>query len=169
MSYSVGPSNGHAVDTTALVGMHKIMAEGKAKGKPVVGESVIRASPTPLSVNGGQTDLLLLVFRWGIKADKILIHSGSWLQLPGATLARMTAQLGFDYVLLDCEHGNIDDGMMHNMVLGITSVPGVGAMVRIPASENWFVKRALDTGAHGILVPMVSTVVSDLSMNLLAH
>lgn len=26
--------------------------------------------------------------------------------LPGASLARMTAQMGYDFVLVDCEHGN---------------------------------------------------------------
>jgi 4-hydroxy-2-oxoheptanedioate aldolase len=31
---------------------------------------------------------------------------------------------------------------------------GVSPIVRVPADEPWMVKRALDAGAHGILVPM---------------
>lgn len=36
---------------------------------------------------------------------------------------------------------------------------GVSPIVRIPAGEPWMIKRALDAGAHGIAVPMVSTPV----------
>ncbi|KAK0231197.1 Pyruvate/Phosphoenolpyruvate kinase-like domain-containing protein [Armillaria fumosa] len=82
---------------------------------------------------------------------------GSWLMLPGASLARMTAQMGYDFVLVDCEHGDIADAAMHTSV-GAIAAQGVSPIVRIPAPENWLVKRTLDTGAHGILCPMMSTV-----------
>ncbi|GAW08094.1 Phosphoenolpyruvate pyruvate domain-containing protein [Lentinula edodes] len=81
---------------------------------------------------------------------------GSWLMLPGASLARMVAQMGYDFVLVDCEHGNLADADMHASV-GAIAAQGVSPMVRIPAPENWIVKRTLDTGAHGILCPMMST------------
>ncbi|KAK0467870.1 Pyruvate/Phosphoenolpyruvate kinase-like domain-containing protein [Desarmillaria tabescens] len=82
---------------------------------------------------------------------------GSWLMLPGASLARMTAQMGYDFILVDCEHGDIADAAMHASV-GAIAAQGVSPIVRIPAPENWLVKRTLDTGAHGILCPMMSTV-----------
>ncbi|KAJ3743411.1 Pyruvate/Phosphoenolpyruvate kinase-like domain-containing protein [Lentinula detonsa] len=82
---------------------------------------------------------------------------GSWLMLPGASLARMIAQMGYDFVLVDCEHGNIADADMHTSV-GAIAAQGVSPVVRIPAPENWIVKRTLDSGAHGILCPMMSTV-----------
>ncbi|KAJ4472131.1 Pyruvate/Phosphoenolpyruvate kinase-like domain-containing protein [Lentinula aciculospora] len=81
---------------------------------------------------------------------------GSWLMFPGASLARMVAQMGYDFVLVDCEHGNIADADMHTSV-GAIAAQGVSPVVRIPAPENWIVKRTLDTGAHGILCPMMST------------
>ncbi|KAJ3809406.1 Pyruvate/Phosphoenolpyruvate kinase-like domain-containing protein [Lentinula aff. lateritia] len=81
---------------------------------------------------------------------------GSWLMLPGASLARMVAQMGYDFVLVDCEHGNLADADMHASV-GAIAAQGVSPVVRIPAPENWIVKRTLDTGAHGILCPMMST------------
>jgi len=81
---------------------------------------------------------------------------GSWLMLPGASLARMVAQMGFDFILVDCEHGNIADAEMHASV-GAIAAQGVSPIVRIAAPENHLVKRALDTGAHGILCPMMST------------
>ncbi|KAI1023742.1 hypothetical protein LB504_005236 [Fusarium proliferatum] len=60
------------------------------------------------------------------------------------------------WVLIDCEHGHIDD---HNMYLQISAISssGVSPVVRIPAGEPWMVKRALDAGAHAIMVPMCET------------
>lgn len=84
---------------------------------------------------------------------------GSWSMLPGANLARMVASQGFDFILVDCEHGNIDDGEMHSLVAAIGNTPGASCspMVRIAAPESYLVKRALDTGAHGLMCPLVST------------
>jgi len=45
---------------------------------------------------------------------------------------------------------------MHTSV-GVIASQGVSPIVRIPAPENWIVKRTLDTGAHGILCPMMSS------------
>ncbi|GAA5912310.1 hypothetical protein JCM5296_000494 [Sporobolomyces johnsonii] len=81
---------------------------------------------------------------------------GSWMMLPGASLARMIAAAGYDFVLVDCEHGNIADAEMHAIVHAVAAA-GSSPLVRIAAPENYLVKRALDTGAHGILCPMMSS------------
>ncbi|OHF02884.1 hypothetical protein CORC01_01642 [Colletotrichum orchidophilum] len=81
---------------------------------------------------------------------------GQWLEFPGYSLARTVAPLGEDWVLIDTEHGNIDDSQMYLQV-GAISTSGVSPIVRIPASEHWMMKRALDCGAHAIMVPMCET------------
>ncbi|RAK85741.1 HpcH/HpaI aldolase/citrate lyase family protein [Aspergillus costaricaensis CBS 115574] len=81
---------------------------------------------------------------------------GQWLEFPGYSLARTVAPLGADWVLIDCEHGDIDDKAMYLQV-GAVSSAGVSPIVRIPASEPWMMKRALDCGAHAIMVPMCET------------
>ncbi|GAA5861969.1 hypothetical protein JCM1840_006892 [Sporobolomyces johnsonii] len=81
---------------------------------------------------------------------------GSWMMLPGASLARMIAAAGYDFLLVDCEHGNIADAEMHAIVHAVAAA-GSSPLVRIAAPENYLVKRALDTGAHGILCPMMSS------------
>ena len=48
-------------------------------------------------------------------------------------------------MIIDTEHGNIADDEMHISV-GVIASQGVSPMVRIPAPENWIVKRTLDTG-----------------------
>ncbi|KAK9794144.1 hypothetical protein SCARD494_05721 [Seiridium cardinale] len=83
---------------------------------------------------------------------------GQWLEFPGYTLARTIAPLGQDWVLIDCEHGNIDDNDMYLQV-GAISSSGCSPMVRIPSSEPWMMKRVLDAGAHAIMVPMCETKV----------
>ncbi|KAI0891121.1 Pyruvate/Phosphoenolpyruvate kinase-like domain-containing protein [Annulohypoxylon nitens] len=81
---------------------------------------------------------------------------GAWQMFPGANISRLLARSGVDWVLVDCEHGNIDDGEMHNIVPAIAAV-GASPIVRLPDMQGWMVKRALDSGAHGILVPLIRT------------
>ncbi|PFH57454.1 hypothetical protein XA68_15043 [Ophiocordyceps unilateralis] len=82
---------------------------------------------------------------------------GMWQMVPGANVSRLLARSGVDWVLVDCEHGNIDDGAMHDAVPAIAAL-GVSLIVRIPDMQSWMVKRALDAGAHGILVPLLRSV-----------
>ncbi|KAI5865198.1 Phosphoenolpyruvate/pyruvate domain-containing protein [Durotheca rogersii] len=79
---------------------------------------------------------------------------GLWQTLPGQNVSRILARAGVDWVLVDCEHGNIDDAAMHEAVPAIASC-GASPIVRIPDTQGWMIKRALDAGAHGILVPLL--------------
>lgn len=79
---------------------------------------------------------------------------GAWQMLSGANLSRLLARTGPDWICVDCEHGNISDDAMHESVAAIAAC-GVSPIVRITQNEGWLIKRALDAGAHGILVPML--------------
>lgn len=81
---------------------------------------------------------------------------GFWQMIPGSNVSRVMARAGCDWILVDQEHGNIDDGAMHEAVAAIAAC-GVSPIVRIPDNQGWMVKRALDAGAHGILVPLLYT------------
>jgi 4-hydroxy-2-oxoheptanedioate aldolase len=82
---------------------------------------------------------------------------GAWQMLPGANVSRVLARSGVDWVLVDCEHGNIDgksswslliqfnpdvppDGAMHDAVPAIAAL-GVSPIVRLPDMQGWMVKR----------------------------
>ncbi|KAJ3339653.1 hypothetical protein HDU83_007519 [Entophlyctis luteolus] len=88
---------------------------------------------------------------------------GAWIMLPGTTVARTMATLGFDvlialpWILIDGEHGNMQDSDWHDSVNAV-AVWGPSPIIRIPQGEEFIIKRALDTGAHGIMVPMCNTV-----------
>ncbi|KAJ5455870.1 uncharacterized protein N7458_004134 [Penicillium daleae] len=62
-----------------------------------------------------------------------------------------------DWQLVDLEHGNISDDSMHEIAAAAAAC-GVSPIVRIVEGRHWMIKRALDSGAHGILVPVLETV-----------
>ncbi|KAM3508286.1 hypothetical protein MY10362_001274, partial [Beauveria mimosiformis] len=89
------------------------------------------------------------------------LRSGSkpimtFLGLASSRMAQVVASTGVDGIIIDCEHGNISDSEMHDAITAISS-QGVSPLVRIRGAHADLGKRALDAGAHGIVVPMVST------------
>ncbi|PWY81998.1 Phosphoenolpyruvate/pyruvate domain-containing protein [Aspergillus heteromorphus CBS 117.55] len=92
-----------------------------------------------------------------VLAQGTRVALGVWQLLPGSNLARILARAGYDWVLVDCEHGNIDDAAMHESVAAVASY-GVSPIVRVPDFQSWMIKRALDAGAHGVLAPLVRSV-----------
>ncbi|KAF8580263.1 Phosphoenolpyruvate/pyruvate domain-containing protein [Ramaria rubella] len=98
---------------------------------------------------------------------------GAWLTLPSPHSARQIAlagrSSGLSWVCIDCEHGltPLVPGVA-DTIAAISSLPGPqtpSILVRIPApglqhsglSTSYQIKQALDAGAHGIVVPMVSS------------
>ncbi|GES60450.1 4-hydroxy-2-oxovalerate aldolase [Aspergillus terreus] len=85
---------------------------------------------------------------------------GFWLTLPSAPAARVilrgaaTSSIGgYSWVLVDAEHGLITDREYYDLATAIGS-EGASPIIRVPWPEEWMIKRALDSGAHGILTPM---------------
>ncbi|KAM0542664.1 hypothetical protein ACHAPJ_012696 [Fusarium lateritium] len=80
----------------------------------------------------------------------------TFLGLPSFRTAQLVASTGLDGIIIDCEHGHISDDAMHNSVAAIAS-QGVSPLVRVRMTHPDLIKRALDAGAHGIVVPMINT------------
>ncbi|CAK7206715.1 hypothetical protein SEUCBS139899_009521 [Sporothrix eucalyptigena] len=88
---------------------------------------------------------------------------GCWMAFACPPLARTilrsasTSHAGpFSWVLIDAEHGLIGDRDYYELVNSIAS-EGASPIIRVPWAEEWMIKRALDSGAHGILTPMCHT------------
>ncbi len=82
---------------------------------------------------------------------------GAWLMFPSIATARVMAQLGFDWLVVDMEHSAQSTPLMADMVATIADVGTCAPIVRVPNnSVEWF-KWALDAGAWGVVVPMVNT------------
>ncbi|KAJ5670518.1 2-4-dihydroxyhept-2-ene-1-7-dioic acid aldolase [Penicillium maclennaniae] len=80
----------------------------------------------------------------------------TFLCLPSFRTAQVVAQTGVDGIIIDCEHGYISDDSMHSSTAAIAAM-GVSPLVRLRTTHSDLVKRALDAGAHGIVVPQINT------------
>ena len=81
---------------------------------------------------------------------------GSWLNLGSPISAEMLAPLGFDWLCVDMEHGQIDLSAMAAMFTAIGRYP-VAPMARIPETTEGAIKRVLDAGAWGFVAPNVKS------------
>jgi 4-hydroxy-2-oxoheptanedioate aldolase len=81
---------------------------------------------------------------------------GSWLSLPCPEAARFLSQLGFDWLTIDTEHQPIDIRMAAQMFAAVAA-GSAAPLVRVPWNTGEAIKRVLDCGAWGIVVPMVNT------------
>jgi 4-hydroxy-2-oxoheptanedioate aldolase len=81
---------------------------------------------------------------------------GTLLNFGDPLVAEAMASVGFDWLLVDTEHGPIDLAPLATMFATITRYP-VAPLVRVPALGEEHVKRVLDAGAWGVLAPNVRT------------
>lgn len=79
----------------------------------------------------------------------------TFVAIPSVRQAQIVALTGLDGIIIDCEHGHIGDDSMHNSVAAISAL-GVSPIIRIRGPAHDIIKRALDTGAHGIMVPQIN-------------
>lgn len=82
---------------------------------------------------------------------------GATITVPSVETAAQMANTGFDFLWIEMEHSPITLETARNMVLatrGLKAVP----FIRVPVNELWTVKRALDAGALGVILPFTSNV-----------
>lgn len=84
---------------------------------------------------------------------------GAWMMLPSVETARLMATLPLDWVLIDAEHAPMDDLTLARIVGALADRGGPAPVVRVPENSVGAIKRALDAGAWGVVVPMVNTVM----------
>lgn len=82
---------------------------------------------------------------------------GTWLSLGNLYCTRVMARIGFPWLTVDMEHSPIDWAEAASL-FGAIADAGCTPIVRVPKGTHENIKRALDAGAHGIVVPMVNTV-----------
>jgi 4-hydroxy-2-oxoheptanedioate aldolase len=82
---------------------------------------------------------------------------GTWLSLGDVYASRVLARMGFDWLTLDMEHSAID-WQQAAVIFAVVADAGCVPLVRVPQGSHDYIKRVLDAGAWGIVVPMVNTV-----------
>jgi 4-hydroxy-2-oxoheptanedioate aldolase len=81
---------------------------------------------------------------------------GTWLSLGSITAARFMARAGYEWLTVDIEHSLVDWETATHMFAAIAE-PGCIALARVPSNRHDHIKRVLDNGAQGIVVPMVNS------------
>ncbi len=81
---------------------------------------------------------------------------GLWVTLESASVTEMAVGLGLDWVVIDAEHGHLDwKEIVEHLRTAVRSE--TVALVRVAELDRGLIKRALDIGADGVVVPWMET------------
>ena len=84
-------------------------------------------------------------------------HIGTFISIGSPAVTELAAECGFDWVLIDLEHGCESEAALPNQLRALRGSDTL-AIVRVSAPHPDLIGRVLDWGAHGIMVPHVNTV-----------
>src|SRR5579872_1187828 len=84
---------------------------------------------------------------------------GVWCVIPSALSVEAVAGLGFDWLLIDMQHGGMDYSTAVEMIRAV-ELAGIPPLVRVPWNEPGIIGRVLDAGAIGVVVPMIEDAES---------
>jgi 2-keto-3-deoxy-L-rhamnonate aldolase RhmA len=89
-----------------------------------------------------------------LKKNRVCL--GGWTLSGSVVIAEIIAQAGFDWVCIDAEHSPVSKETAMNMIIAIER-HGAEPVVRIGLNSELEFKKFLDSGARGILVPMIKS------------
>ncbi len=81
---------------------------------------------------------------------------GSWLTLAHPAIAEIMAAAGFDWIVIDLEHSVVSLRETEELTRVIEAA-GVAPLVRLTSNDANLIKRVMDAGAHGVVVPMIAS------------
>ena len=80
---------------------------------------------------------------------------GSWITIGHPSIAEIMADAGFDWLCIDLEHTVTDYYEAQQLIMAIQG-KGLKAFVRVGENNSRIIKKVLDAGADGIIVPLVN-------------
>lgn len=92
-------------------------------------------------------------FRARLHAGELLV--GTVITLPAPEITELLPELGFDWLFIDTEHAPFDSREAQTLLQAAGA--GFPCLVRVPAGEEVWIKKALDIGAAGVIVPQVNS------------
>jgi 2-keto-3-deoxy-L-rhamnonate aldolase RhmA len=81
---------------------------------------------------------------------------GTWIQIGHPAVAEILARVGYDWICVDMEHGSIDIETLTDLFRAI-EVNDVVPIARLPLNDPIWIRRSLDAGAMGLIIPMVNS------------
>jgi len=80
---------------------------------------------------------------------------GSWITLANPAIAEIMANAGFDWLAIDLEHSVVTIREAEELIR-IIHLSNVIPLVRLTSNDTHLIKRVMDAGAHGVIVPMIN-------------
>ncbi|MBK1697653.1 HpcH/HpaI aldolase family protein [Rhodovibrio salinarum] len=80
-----------------------------------------------------------------------------WLMLGSTAVTEVVARAGYDAVMIDMEHSPVGFGETMELLRALSGFP-VAPLARVPANDPVYLKRILDIGVTGVMVPAVHSV-----------
>ena len=90
------------------------------------------------------------------KLAKCQLALGSWITLAHPAIAEIMSAAGFDWLAVDLEHSVITIREAEELIR-VIALSGVCPLVRLSGNDPVQIKRVMDAGAHGVIVPMVNS------------
>ena len=81
---------------------------------------------------------------------------GSWITIGSPVVGEIMANAGFDWLVVDMEHSAITLDLAQDLIR-VIELSGVSPLVRVGHNQPSLIKRIMDTGSHGVIVPMVNS------------
>ena len=88
-----------------------------------------------------------------LKRNELTI--GSWITIGHPSIVEVLSNAKFDWLTVDMEHTSIDYSMAQ-LLISTIQFYGMAALVRVSKNDEVHIKRVLDAGADGVIVPMVN-------------
>jgi len=92
-------------------------------------------------------------FKTSVTRQDLLI--GTLQTLPSPEITEVLCSAGFDWLFVDLEHGAMGIGDAQTILQA--AAPQMPCLLRVPVNDETWIKKALDIGAAGIIVPQVRT------------
>lgn len=90
------------------------------------------------------------------RLQKHQVTIGSWITLAHPAIAEILGTAGFDWLAVDLEHSVISLREAEELIR-VIALCGSTPLVRLSANDAVQIKRVMDAGAHGVIVPMVNS------------
>ena len=103
----------------------------------------------------GARELQVISLKSKLARDKLTL--GSWITLAHPAVAEIMSRAGFDWLAIDLEHSVITIREAEELIR-VVELSGVSPLVRLSVNDPVQIKRVMDAGSHGVIVPMVNSV-----------
>ena len=81
---------------------------------------------------------------------------GTWIQIGHPAIAEILAKVGYQWICVDLEHGSIVIESLANL-MQVIEAKGAVPIARLPLNDPIWIRRSLDAGARGLIIPMVNS------------